>query len=574
MRKSYFLPLKGLLCVLSFGIMGISQAQPGSVTTDQLNIERLLIEASQEKLLGAYDEAIATYLQVLEKDKDNDAAAYEISRIYENQEKYDDALSYIKKAVRLVPENEWYQVMQADILEKKEEYQESAKVYEGLTVLNPKQTYYFEHLVDLYRNTAQYDQALNTLDRFEQQAGITHPIIRAKFEILDQLGRTDKAIETLDKLVRVYPRNIEYLHLAATYCKQKDKNKQANVYYQKILALDSNDSRANIAMANTFKDQGEDISYLNSIKPILSNPAINLDIKIQELIPFAEKLAAQANPDLAATCLGLIQILEVEHPNEAKVYALKGDLLYHNGDLSEARRAYEKTLTLDQSVFAVWEQLLYLQLEQEDPQAVVRTAENAMDVFPNQAIIYYLSGIAQMQQKNYFEARSALEEALLMSGRDEALKLKILSNLGNIYQETGQPEKSYAAFDKALAIQKDNPAVLNDYAYALAIRNAQIDKALQHAQSAAKTSPDNPRIEHTLAWIYFQKQDLEMARKWIEKSIIHGGSSDAVTLEHQGDILFSLNEVDAAVNAWQASLDKGNPSEIIRRKIAERKIVH
>ena len=54
----------------------------------------------------------------------------------------------------------------------------------------------------------------------------------------------------------------------------------------------------------------------------------------------------------------------------------------------------------------------------------------------------------------------------------------------------------------------------------------------------------------------------------------HGAGDNAMALELYGDILFSLEEVDQAVEYWQLSQSAGNNSEILKRKIAQRKIVH
>ena len=41
-----------------------------------------------------------------------------------------------------------------------------------------------------------------------------------------------------------------------------------------------------------------------------------------------------------------------------------------------------------------------------------------------------------------------------------------------------------------------------------------------------------------------------------------------------GDILITAEETDAAVEYWQLSLDRGNPSDTLKRKISERRMIH
>jgi predicted negative regulator of RcsB-dependent stress response len=98
--------------------------------------------------------------------------------------------------------------------------------------------------------------------------------------------------------------------------------------------------------------------------------------------------------------------------------------------------------------------------------------------------------------------------------------------------------------------------------------------AKEIAMKAEQIKPGNPDVEHTLAWIAFQSNDLTTARAYIEKSMDHGGGDDYRVLEHCGDIRISMGETEQAIEYWQLSLESGNPSEILKRKITERRLIH
>ena len=217
---------------------------------------------------------------------------------------------------------------------------------------------------------------------------------------------------------------------------------------------------------------------------------------------------------------------------------------------------------------------MYVKIAQQDMDGVLRTADQALDVFPNQGSIYYLKGVAFATKQDFNASASSLQQALIMSGKNARLQFQILALLGSVYQETGEREKSYDAFSKALKLKSQDVITLNKYAYALALNNESLEIAQDLGQKALQLSPDNADVEHTLAWIAFQRGDLKTAREYIEHSMDHGGGDRFKALEHYGDILISMGEVDAAIEHWQLSLDTGNPSEILKRKIAERRIIH
>jgi tetratricopeptide (TPR) repeat protein len=567
-KLSYILYL--LICACFYGGETIAQF----VTTEELNIQRLFIEAQQEKLLGSNENAARMFSEVLKRDPANDAAAYELSRVYYSMEDYDQSLMKINTALRIDPSNEWYYIMKGDILEKQGELQQAAEVYLHLTKLNPRRPYYFEHLTGLYRKTGDMQKALVTLENFEKIGGITEEIIKAKFNILNDQGKTDDAIAELEKLVTTYPHNTEYMHLIASFCKQSGEVEQANKYYRKIIDIDPNDARANLALANTYKSDGADVSYLRSIQPLMSNKAIDLDVKVQELIPFVEKFAREDDPYLGDVLDELITTLVDQYPREAKVHAIYADLLSLKDLKEEARQEYEKTLALDQSVFDVWEQLMYLEVELEDFDALISTAENAMDYFPNQASVYYFAGLGYKEKNNASESLTHLEQALIMTGKKQALKVKVLVTLGMVYQQIGSFEKSKEAFEKALDINPDAVFIKIQYSIALSTRGAELDKAKSLALSVLEHDPENPFAEHALALAFFQSREYGIAKTWIDKSLSNGGENNPQILDLAGDISFFNNQIDQAVEYWQSAENKGLQTDQLRRKIVERRIVH
>lgn len=563
-----FIPFMVLLC---FCAAGLTQEY---TTTEELQVEKLYIEATSKRILGSYEDAAKLYEQVLEMDPASDAAAYELSRVYDAMGERTKALETIEKAIRLNASNSWYYVMKADILEKQENYTSAAETYAYLIEQFPDQRYYFEHLVDLYKRTGQIRKALATLVKYEEHMGVTESVIREQFDLYNQVGEPEKAMSAVERLIRTYPNDMDYLHLAATYCIQLGQEDKARRFYERILRENPDDARARLAMAREFRETGQDVDYLKSIYEIIGNPSIHLDAKIQELIPFTERLAAHPDDALNVALLELTDQLLDAHPNEAKVYALRADLFLLAGNLEYARKAYERTVQLDNSVYTVWEQLLYILAEQRDLDALIRTSEKALDVFPNQATIYYLAGLGHFEKRNYSEAVSMLEQALIMTSQQPALRTKILSLLGNVYFGSGQPEKAVQAFDKALGLAPESFLVLSEYSFALAKAEKDLKKAYTMAEKAAMIQPGSGSVQHILALIAFEQKNYKIARQHAENALASGYDKNSEHLELYGDILFSLGETDAAVEAWQAGMSMDADNTRLQRKIEERKIVH
>ena len=84
--------------------------------------------------------------------------------------------------------------------------------------------------------------------------------------------------------------------------------------------------------------------------------------------------------------------------------------------------------------------------------------------------------------------------------------------------------------------------------------------------------PDNPIFQDTYAWVYYKQKKFEEAKKWSEKAVAGSNSKNAAILDHYGDILYSLNQVDLAVEFWKKAKDNGLNTEILDKKIRDKKL--
>jgi tetratricopeptide (TPR) repeat protein len=109
--------------------------------------------------------------------------------------------------------------------------------------------------------------------------------------------------------------------------------------------------------------------------------------------------------------------------------------------------------------------------------------------------------------------------------------------------------------------------VLNNYAYSLAERGTQLERALLFARKAVETQPDNPSYLDTIGWIYYRLGQFAEAERYVKQAISKGEVS-AVVYEHLGDIYFRMNQKDLAMEHWQMALKLDEANAVLRDKIA------
>lgn len=564
-RKNYTL-LLGLLFLSSV----FSFAQ--QVSEKEVSIQGKFIDANREHLLGNLDKAAEIYLEILQDSPNNDAAAYELARVYDSKEDGEKALRYIRIAIDAAPDNHWYRRFLATLYQKQNKNKEAAEVYEELVNREPDNEDYYNLWAYFLVQANEVKEALKVYDQFEKRIGITEDVIRRKHSLYVGLGENKKAADELERLIEAYPNSVEYRHLLAGFYEQIGEDGMAKDIYKDILKIVPDDARASMALAGTSGRESDDMQFMRSLKPVFEKPDINIDLKIAKLMPFIQKVADTGDQAIAKAALELTDILERVHPEEAKPYAAAGDLLYYSGQPIEALKKYKKTLELDDTVFLVWEQMLRIHLEANDFQSLRKDSEYAMDLYPNKAILYYWNGLANANLERGDDALDAFDQASMMAGNDGQLLFDIKLQEGLVYYDMKKFAESEQAFESALELNARDSRALNAYAYTLALRGDKLDKAEEMAKQAVDLAPQNATYLGTYGWVLYKGKDYKGAKKWLERALENGGETNPIILEHYGDVLFQLNDSEGALQYWTQARENGSTSELLEKKIADRQL--
>lgn len=538
-------------------------------SAQQVSIEKKLIDGNKYIMLGDWEKAEALFKSVLDEDINNSAACFELSRTLAASGRTGEALTYIQRAVRLEPDNEWYLLMEADIREKTGDLPATMEVYDRLIKLRPGKPHYYEMQISLCKKTGEHERLLNVLNAYESSVGLTASITRTRFETLDTLKRQDEALAALHKMTVVFPYQIDYKFLAASYALKIGQEEKARSYYRDILAIDPQNSRAKLAMASTEKQAGDNVGYLQSILPVISNPAIEMDIKLKEIIPYVLEFSKTNDALLGNALLDVTNQLIITHPKDAKSYAIHGDVLSIFNRRPEAIEAYTHATTINGGVYIVWEQMLALLMAERSYDALIRESGRAIEHFPNQAYLYYAQGYGYHKKGQYNQALDVLNEALLMTGKNQGQKISVYNLLGLTYDELGDLDKASVAFESSLAIDPRNPETLAQYSLMLSRRITQSEKAIAMTERVMSQPNLTPAIYEIVAEALYNQKKYNEAYAAIQKVLDSDPHPD--TWNMAGDILIKMGNTQQAVAMWQKALDTGCTDPDLKRKISDPK---
>ncbi len=515
-----------------FVVTAVLQAQPGVTSEAEVKAQEIFIEGNRERILGNYEKAVEFYRAALKKSPQNPAINYELARVYDVLDEDENALKAIKSAVERDSENMWFRMFLGDVYQKMEKNSEAAAIYKDLCEEYPNEEYHFFKQAFFLVRAKEYDDAIKVYDQMEKKFGLTEEFVNRKHTLYVGMGDNKKAARELQKLIDAFPSNTDYLHLLAGFYDQVGQKEEAKGVYTKILQLDPKDAKAQLAMAGKGQNN-DDVAYLNSLKPIFENEDEEIDTKIKALFPFINKVAETKEPALIDATLDLASILRQAHPNDAKAFSISGDLLYYAEKPQEALVQYQKTTQLNESIFAVWEQILYIHAESNNADDLIATSEKVMDIFPNQPKAYYMNAIGQMDKQNHNAAIDALQQAAMMSRKNPELKLDVLSKLVLEYTHLKKYDVAQKQLDKALEMRADHYRVLHAQGFL---------QAAQGKQNEANTS--------------------------YETALKNGGDKDAMLLEHYGDFQAQQGNNQKALKYWKQAQENGGNSDTLRKKVS------
>jgi len=535
----------------------------------QRKSEYFLAEGEKYFILEDYAKAFVLYQKALEYDEQNATAYYKISKIYQDSEEFDKALSYALKAIELSNKNKYFYLQAAEIYSKQDNYEAAVGIYRDMFANCDDTNEYLFELAALYIYEEAYDKAIDTYNKIERIYGINEQIVKQKQKLYIQQSNLEGALEEGQKLINSNPGEAAYVISLAEILISNGQQAKATEYLEQFLKeYDEEDPQVKLMLAEVYRDRGSFEKSRAYLKSAFSSSNLELKPKLRVLGKYMSLLP---NDDVEELTKDLSKRLIETHPDDPNVYAVAGDLYMKLGEKPDAEGMYQKAIDNGANSFNIWYNLIQLANASAHYDNVVKYGEEAIEYFPNQPEIYFFLGTGHMMKKDYQEAIEVMKAGKMLTNNNEELKALFNAQLGDAYNYTEEYDKSDEAYELALAHNPNNDHVLNNYAYFLSLRKERLEEAKKMSTKLVKRNPDNATFLDTHAWVLYMNGEFEKARHYIEKAISTGDVSGTI-IEHYGDILFQLGQVDSAVKQWQRAKGMDETSDLIDKKIADRKL--
>jgi tetratricopeptide (TPR) repeat protein len=445
---------------------------------------------------------------------------------------------------------------------------------EYLSNQHPNDVEYLFHLSQLQAHSGKYEDALQSMNKIEALIGINENLVIEKHSLYLEKGDVKGAENEFLELIEAYPNNSEYLvFLGDFYIQQKDY-KRALPIYQRVVDEDPANGQVYFSLANYYYHNNNIQSFKVNLEKGFSHPNVDLDSKIQRILPFLMGVEEQDNPVSKEDIKGYLDHILSIHPYESSIHVLNGNFQKHIGNDSLAILSYETALLIDEQQEDIWHEYLLLLFSEEFGGKFLSEASKAVKMYPENGVFNYFAGFANMMNEHNEEAIHFFNNSIEKSADNDGLKSQVFGLLGDLYFQVGDREKSFDAYDKSLEIKNDNVVVLNNYAYYLSLVEMNLDKAEEMVSNVIQLEPGNATYLDTYAWVLFKRGKFMEALFIIEQAIENGGDKMGVVLEHYGDILYKVGNKAEALKYWQLALESDDDvSSVLEEKIESGKYI-
>lgn len=540
------------------------------VDKDNFMFNTHLFGALKAKSLENFEEALKQFQKCIKLNDKQAVPFYESALINKNQGNFELAVEQIKIATTLEENNRWYRLAYAEILFSNQDFKNAAIQYKKLLLDEPGNEELYYMLADTYIYDNDFLKAIAVYDDLEENKGISKMISMQKHKLYMELQKKKNAINELVNLLEKFPNDIEALEILSEVYLLNDEKEKAFEIFKKLAIIAPENGRIHLTLADYYREQGDNVQSFEELKFAFKSTKLGVDVKVRILVSYFQLLAV--NDIMKEQAYTLVNLLITAHPTEVKPHAVYADILYTDNRFEEAKEQYLIVLEKDKTKSQVWSQVLFIQAEQNDFEGMLKTSDEALTYFSTDPLFYYFNGVSNKWFKHYPEAISTLEMGIEFVIDNEMLLLEFYSSLADSYHATKQHELSDEYYEKALTIDANNVLILNNYAYYLSVRKIKLNRAKEMSLRCNEIEIDNGTYQDTYAWILYEMKEYEKAKEWMEKALINGGDKSAVVVEHYGDILYKLGNVDKAISQWKKAKELGDAGKFLNQKIEEGKL--
>jgi tetratricopeptide (TPR) repeat protein len=506
------------------------QSKPSSAEQQVLDARKSMavqrfIDGSVAETKGDYAQAIIEYQDALRYD-DNPAIYYAIAKDYFALGKAALASDMVKEAIQRDPKNTIYHQLLAEVFVRTAQFDSALAEYQTILSIDSSNVNSMYNIAQLTQR-ARPQQALEMYERIIRLKGPDWQVLLQMAEINTTLHRFHDAAEVYKQMVQLDPANLALQQSLADAYVRAEEYDTAMTIYQRLLEINPGSPEIRSALAELYMQKNDWKDARTQFDSVLTSDSLSADMMLRVAIAYFSQ--TQKDSSLVPDARQQFENILEQYPND-------------------------------------WRPVFYLGImdliANQDSSAMVRFERVTAQASWNADAWWYL-GLTYSRRHRNDDAVTALQHAVALNPKH----LNALSALGSTYDTMKRYKESDSAYEAALKIDPHDALVLNNYAYSLAERGEQLERALQMSKESLEKDTANAAYLDTYGWIFFRLGRYEEARQFIGKAV-ESGEASPVVYEHLGDVYSKLNNAEKAKEYWQKALEKDPSNSSVKEKLA------
>ena len=373
-------------------------------------------------------------------------------------------------------------------------------------------------LVQLLAQNQQFEEALTELDAIQESMERTPNMVLLRAQILENMGRTEQALQTMRQGVREF-----------------EESKSLRLAYARLL-IQNEQYEASQAQFQILIDQDpQDWDTLYSIALLDT-----------ELKNYASAIDA------------FKRLISVDHRLDESQFSLAA-IYEEQGNLDQAIAHYRQVRIGTNNFLAAQQQATRLSIQQGELEEAHSWLQSLSRGQPRLEILLATIESSLLIQADYLQQAEELLNRSLNKFPNETdlLFARVL-----YYDTIGNREGSEADLRQIILMLPEDSRALNHLGYMLADQTSRYQEALELVERAIAIAPEDPAILDSLAWAQYKLGHYEEALQNLRKAF--SSFPDHEVASHLGEVLWMMGREDEAVRVWQDALAVEPDSELIK----------
>jgi tetratricopeptide (TPR) repeat protein len=437
--------------IFGFLLSQMVSAQEEQLETEQDSIvntnadssfQQAFFKALSQRGIENYDKSVEILSQLEKENSDKPVIYFQLGLNYFDLEQYSRALVNLEKADKLKPDD--YDIKEA-IFKIHEQQKNYPRAINYAKYLAPKNAEYYEILANLYLMTKAYEDALKSLKKADELQGFDVHKDKVREIIFKEYSQPKVAIEYYKKRIEQEPYNPINKYRLVRFLIADESYEEALKATKNALNTHPEFSRYYVLQTQIYVKLEQIDLALQAIENVVKDRFLEENYKVEAINSF--KSYVETHPETEDDFIEILNVASQTAKDNSSFLDL--GLYYYETDKARSLENFKKAKAQNPQDFQILKYICILHYELNQYEEAIASAENALEIYPTQAIFMLVKGEAYVEQTQYNKAKSVLLEALSYVFEENEMMKMIYEGLSRAYLGLNEPEKAQEYQDKA-----------------------------------------------------------------------------------------------------------------------------